>query len=81
MHMPLIPCFAEGIMKFGSTATEEYIKLNVSEHLKHTSQRLGASSVCLIVNNRLTEKCQFKILQKWTPTSWIPLSLHFCTQV
>jgi len=32
-----------------------------------------ASSVCLIVNNRLTEKCQFKILQKWTPTSWIPL--------
>jgi len=37
--------FAEGIMKFGSTATEEYIKLNVSEHLKHTSQRLGGGGL------------------------------------
>jgi len=29
--------FAEGIMKFGSAATEEYIKVNMSEHLKHAS--------------------------------------------
>ncbi|ROL41862.1 hypothetical protein DPX16_3490 [Anabarilius grahami] len=31
----------EGIMKFDSAATEEYIKMNVAEHLKHAPQRLG----------------------------------------
>ncbi|KAF4115075.1 hypothetical protein G5714_002564 [Onychostoma macrolepis] len=31
----------DGIMKFDSTATEDCIKVNVSEHLKHAPQRLG----------------------------------------
>ncbi|KAK9977245.1 hypothetical protein ABG768_019066 [Culter alburnus] len=31
----------EGIMRFDSAVTEEYIKMNVAEHLKHAPQRLG----------------------------------------
>ncbi|KAG5263269.1 hypothetical protein AALO_G00262970 [Alosa alosa] len=31
----------EGLMKFDPTATEENIKANVSEHLKHAPQRRG----------------------------------------
>lgn len=37
-------CFsacAEGVVKFDVTATEEDIKMDVSEHLKHAPQRHG----------------------------------------